>query len=97
MTKHVELPTDPAKKQKLQAIIKDCVMVKHQMQTIKEGLDESVDVTVKEFNLPKKLINKLINTAYKRNFETLQKEQEDFEYIYESIMLTSNSNDYDGE
>ena len=86
MTTHVELPSDPAKKQQLQAIVKDCVMVKHQIETIKAGLDETVTETAKKFNLPKKILTKLVNTAYRCNFEQVQREHEDFEYIYESLM-----------
>jgi len=36
--------------------------------------------------LPKKQINKLARTMYKRNYEDVQQENEDFETLYETLI-----------
>lgn len=93
MSSHVELPSNPAERKKLQMLIKDCVVAKQKAESIKDGMNETIDAAVKEFNIPKKFINRLVTTAFKRNFEQQQVEYESFEHMYESLM--NENHDYD--
>jgi len=51
----------------------------------REELKEAAEAIEDEFNIKKKLINKIARTMYKHNYADIQSENEHFEFLYEAI------------
>ena len=60
----------------------DCMS---KMQNEKELLSSIVDTTHQRLGLPKKIINRLARTQYKKNFESETAEYKEFEALFEGI------------
>lgn len=89
MSEHIALPSDPEDRKKIKKLIKDCVVYKEQIANIKASLDDVVASAAKEHDIPKKLFNKLVSTAYQANFEAVQMENENFQFLYEVLVRES--------
>lgn len=55
-----------------------------------DTLKEIVNHLYEELKIPKKLIKKMANTYHKRNYNEVVAEQEEFELLYEGIILENN-------
>lgn len=83
---HVQLPSDPEAKEKLRRIIGEAVIIKQKVADIDAALKDTIATAAKDFDIPKPLMNKLVTTAFKCNYEAVQADNESFEYMYESLM-----------
>lgn len=84
------VPSNPADRKKLKAIL---AAMTHSMQKIddeRDAMKELVAAASRDFDIPKKLINKLGKTMYKRTYADIQTENEDFELLYETLVLGKN-------
>lgn len=80
-----DVPSDPKKLQQLKQMI---VEMTHSLQRIDSEREQFKDIATEaseQFGIQKKLINKMARTMYKRDFATLQQENEEFETLYESV------------
>jgi len=57
----------------------------------REAMKEIGDEIHSQFNIAKNTINKLARTMYKRDYADLQAENEDFEFLYEALILGKNN------
>lgn len=63
--------------------------VTHYLQIIddqKEAIKETVEETAATFAVDKKLVRKLSNVMYKRNYADIQEENEHFALLYETLI-----------
>lgn len=87
-TDHVIIPSSPADRQKMKSMITEMTYCMQRIDDEKSAMKDIAAAIEEQFDLPKKHVNKLAKTLYKRNYETLQAENEDFETLYESILET---------
>ena len=85
----VEAPSDPKERQKLKAMLVEMTHGYSKVDAERDAIKEIADEAVRQFEIPKKIINKLARTMYKRNYADLQAEQEDFETLYETLVGAS--------
>lgn len=80
-----DAPTNPKDLQALKAMISEMTHCYSRIDGEKEQCKEIADAAAEKFGLQKKMINKIARTMYKRNYQSLQQENEEFEQLYESI------------
>jgi len=68
--------------QKLKRIVQEGIQVTEEVNTLKEGLRDTVKAVAEEMNIKPAVLNKAIRIAYKAEFD---KEREDFDEL-ESIL-----------
>jgi len=83
---HVTVPSSVEDRKKLKMMISEMTHCMQRMDMEKESKKDIASEVKTQFELPTKMINKLASTMYKRNYEDLQSENEDFEIIYETIV-----------
>ena len=78
--------TDPGERKKLKTALSTLT---HHFQAIddqKEAIKETVDDISSSTGLDKKVLRKLAQTMYKRNYASLQEENRHFESLYETVI-----------
>ena len=82
----VVIPSSTEDRKKLKMMISEMTHCLQRMDMEKESKKEIADEIKRQFDLPTKHINKLASTMYKRNYEDVQAENEDFELLYETLV-----------
>jgi len=93
MTDHVNVPSDPAERQKLKSFLAEMTHCMQRADDERESMKEIAEEAYNQFNIPKKIVNKLARTMYKRNYADLQAENEDFEFLYEALVEGKSSSE----
>lgn len=83
---HVTIPSSKEDRKKLKTILAEMTNCMQRADLEKESMRELAADASKTYEIPKKIINKLARTMYKRDYQTLQQEQEDFETLYETLV-----------
>lgn len=83
--------SNPADREKLFKIIKECSDSLIRMDGEKDFIKESITNISKELQLPKKLVKRLITVYHKQNFDEEVAQHEQFETLYEKV-TKSNAN-----
>lgn len=78
--------TNPADKQKLLAVLKECSASKTRVESERDLIKEAVGNISKELNLPKKIINRMVKVYHKQNFDEEVAVQDQFETLYQNIV-----------
>lgn len=78
--------TNPADKQKLLTVLKDCSASKTRIEGERDLIKEAVSDISKELNLPKKIINRMVKVYHKQNFDEEVAVQDQFETLYQNIV-----------
>lgn len=78
--------TNPADKQKLLAVLKECSASKTRVEAERDLIKEAVGNISKELNLPKKIINRMVKVYHKQNFDEEVAVQDQFETLYQNIV-----------
>lgn len=78
--------TNPADKQKLLNVLKDCSASKTRIEGERDLIKEAVSDISKELNLPKKIINRMVKVYHKQNFDEEVAVQDQFETLYQNIV-----------
>lgn len=86
MTDHVNVPSNPADRQKMKTMLAEMTHCMQRADDEKESMKEIAEEVYNQFDVPKKIVNKLARTMYKRNYADLQAENEDFEFLYEALV-----------
>ena len=81
----VIVPSDPKELKKLKSMIVEMTNSLSKQDQEREVFKEIADEATRQFDIPKKMINKLARTMYKRNYSDLQAENADFELLYETL------------
>ncbi len=89
----VIIPSSPADRTKLKQMLAEMTHCMQRADDEKEQLKEIATEAASQFNIPKKMINKLAKTMYKRSYEDLQAENEDFELLYEVLVMGKKTTD----
>lgn len=87
------IPKDPRKRNQLRAAIVEGANSLQRIEDEREIKKEIVNALYEEFDIPKKLLNKLIGTVHKRNFYDIQTEHQTFEEVYDLIMSNPSKED----
>ena len=82
----ITIPSSPSDRQLLKQSLVEMTHCMQRADLEKESIKEIADNAAEKFNLPKKIINKLAKTMYKRNYQDLQSENEDFTLLYETLV-----------
>lgn len=83
---HVIIPSNPADRQKLKAMITEMTLCMQKIKDQKDALKDIVTNVSKDFDLPKKHITKMAKVWFNRNYSEMLAENEDFETLYEAIL-----------
>lgn len=78
--------SNPADKQKLLSVLKECSASKTRMEAERDLVKEAVDTISKELQLPKKIVNKMVKVYHKQNFDEEVAVQDQFETLYQNIV-----------
>ncbi len=85
----VILPNDPGQQQKLKIMINEVLSSLQRTDQEKETKKEIVDEIHKQFTVPKKILNRLVNSLHKHNFSDIQKEHDLLEMLHDTIVKSS--------
>ena len=86
MSDHINVPSNPADRQKMKTMLAEMTYCLQRADDEREAMKEIANEIQKQFGVPKKIVNKLARTMYKRNYADLQAENEDFELLYETLV-----------
>jgi len=81
------VPSDPSDRNKLKSMLSEMTHCLQRADSEREQMKEICDEAYTQFNIAKKTINKLARTMYKHSYADLQQENEDFEFLYEALVL----------
>ena len=81
------VPSDPSDRQKLKQMLSEMTHCLQRADGEKDAMKEICEEAYSQFNIAKKTINKLARTMYKHSYADLQAENEDFEFLYEALVL----------
>jgi len=86
MSDHITIPSSPTDRQKMKQMLAEMTHCLQRADDEKESMKEIADAVHNQFDVPKKIVNKLARTMYKHNYADLQAENEDFELLYETLV-----------
>lgn len=78
--------SNSADREKLMDMIKECSNSLVRIQGERDYIKEAVTEMSKQFDIPKRLLNKLIRVYYKQNFDEEVAVSEQFQELYESVI-----------
>lgn len=74
----------------MKASIKELVNAKYRISGEQEYIKETVKSLVEKYDIPAKLINKMVADAYKDSFDKNVAEADMYQILFETIMLMEN-------
>lgn len=83
---HVALPSSPADRKRMKTMLSEATYCKQRIDDERQSIKDIVTRIHEEFELPKKLVTKLIGTLYKQDYADRVAEEEDFQFLYEAIV-----------
>lgn len=86
MTDRITVPSSDSDRVKLKAALVEMTNCYSKIDAQRDACKEIADEVVRQFEIPKKIVNKLARTMYKRDYATLSAENEDFELLYETLV-----------
>jgi hypothetical protein len=78
--------SNPADREKLLHVIRDCSDSLTRMSAERDLMKESIDEISKQLDIPKKFINRMVKVYFKQNYDEEVAVHEQFETLYESIV-----------
>jgi hypothetical protein len=75
----------PAEVKRLKDLIYDGVKTKEEIQSLTEGMADTVKAIAEELQIPAGLLKKAINVAHKGNFNDVEGELKDLEQILTAV------------
>lgn len=79
--------SNPADREKLMKVISECSNALVRIQGERDYIKEAVTEISKKFQIPKRLLNRLIRTYYKQNFDEEVAVSEQFQELYEQVIM----------
>ena len=86
MTDRAVIPASVEDRKKMKTMLAEMTHCMQRADDEKESMKDIADQILRQYAIPKKTINKLARTMYKRNYADLQAENEDFELLYETLV-----------
>lgn len=78
--------SNPADREKLLKVIRECSDSMTRAQAEKEYIREAVADISKQLQLPKKLVSKMVKVYYKQNYDEEVAVHDQFETLYETVV-----------
>jgi hypothetical protein len=78
--------SNPADREKLLKVIRDCSDSMARAQGEKEFIREAVTDISKQLQLPKKVVAKMVKVYFKQNYDEEVAVQDQFETLYETVV-----------
>ena len=82
----VNVLSNPADRDKLLKVIRECSDSMTRIEGERDFIKESVTSICEELQLPKKLVNKMLKTYHKQNYDEEVAVHEQFETLYETVV-----------
>lgn len=79
-------PSSPADRKKLKTMLSEMTHCMQRADDENESKKEIAEEASKQFDIPKKIINKLAKAMYKHNYDDITAENADFEALYEILV-----------
>ena len=89
MATQLIIPTNPNDITKLKQMVGEATNCHARMDSEKELLKEIVEEIVEQFEIPKKMVTKMINVQHKLNYSEVSGDADDFSDLYESVFETN--------
>jgi len=86
MSEHIDIPSSPADRKKIQDALKEGAICLQKQNDQKLAFKAIADMLKENFSMPPKLTRKLAASMVKHNFSELQVEYENFESAYEAFI-----------
>ena len=83
--------SSPEERKALKALLVEMTNCMQRIDSEREAMKEIVTSGQEKFEIKGTLIRKLATTMFKRNYEDVQAENEDFEYLYEALVNAKKS------
>ncbi len=81
----VVIPNNPADQKKINDVLEYISNIKHGIAVKNLEIKENVEAIVKEYNIPKNLVNRMVKTYHKESFQKDSAIDEVFSVLYETI------------
>lgn len=90
MSHNLDQPTSFTGEQKIKLtqLISEGSQILHEIETLRDGLNETIGAIAEELNIKKSVLSKAIKIAHKAEFGKTQKEQELLETILTTVGKT---------
>lgn len=75
----------PEEKAKLERLVNEGVQIRYEVESLQEGLKETVQAVAKELDIKPALINKAISIAHKGNWNDVFSEFDDLETLIVTV------------
>jgi transposase-like protein len=75
----------PEEKAKLERLINEGVQIKYEIESLNEGLKETVKAVAEELDIKPALINKAISIAHKGNWQDVYSDFDDLETLIVTV------------
>lgn len=82
----VNVLSNPADREKLLKVLKDCSDSMTRIEGEKDLIKESVKTICEELELPKRLVNRMVKVYHKQNYDEEVTVHEQFETLYETVV-----------
>jgi arsenate reductase-like glutaredoxin family protein len=82
----VNLLSNPADRDKLLKVIKECSDSLTRISAEKDLIKESVKEICEQLELPKRLVNRMVKVYHKQNYDEEVTVHEQFETLYETVV-----------
>jgi len=97
MPSNLIIPSNPKDIQKLKQMVGEATNAMARIDSENELKKEIIEEIVEQFELPKKMVTKMITVAHKANYSEVSGDAEDFGDLYESVMEAKDNTDNDTE
>lgn len=78
--------SNPEDKRKIKSALSDASDSLYRISAERENIKEIINSVSKDYNIPKKIVSKMVRTFHKESYDKERAEADDFETYYESIV-----------
>lgn len=86
MTDHVQIPSSPSERNKIQKAINEMALAMKAIEDKRSYINDTAAMLKEKHDFNPKLAKKLATAMHKHNFADLQTEYENFETAYETLV-----------
>jgi hypothetical protein len=81
-----EIVLNPKQRNELKDAVNEMNNCLIQMETAREAFNEIADSIQKKFGIKKTIVSRVAKAHHKHSYPTIQMENDQFEYVYESLI-----------
>jgi len=79
----------PEDRFKMKQVFKDIDSLLTTIETCRASIKDHVSALSEEFDIPKKVLNKMTRVYHSQTFQVTQQENDEFETLYQTVVHTS--------